>query len=75
MVWLDFAVSPEKEPALLNLSDCLRKAEFQLAAEQVSESASNLNYQLQQELPNLLTAPVSSGACFSTVAGTVSLLQ
>lgn len=42
---------------------------------QVSESASNLNYQLQQELPNLLTAPISSGACFSTVAGTVSLLQ
>lgn len=42
---------------------------------QISESESTLNYQLQRELPNLLTAPISSGACFSTVAGTVFLLQ
>lgn len=31
---------------------------------QFSESESNLNYQLQQELPNLLTGPVSSGGMF-----------
>lgn len=31
---------------------------------QISESESTLNYQLQQELPNLLTAPISSGGMF-----------
>lgn len=31
---------------------------------QISESESTLNYQLQLELPNLLTAPISSGGMF-----------
>lgn len=31
---------------------------------QISESESTLNYQLQRELPNLLTAPISSGGMF-----------
>lgn len=31
---------------------------------QISESESTLNYQLQQELPNLLTDPISSGGMF-----------